>query len=342
MTRLLVVEDEFITGSDLKSALSEMGYEVPLVTDSGEDAIRQAEKIHPDAVIMDITLRGKMNGIEAAGEIRKRCRIPVIFLTAHSDDPTFQNAMQSEPYGYIIKPYEPLNLRTSIEMALFKHSMESKLLESERTVTALLNAVPDALALINREKVIVAVNDPMCMRLGIRRGELEGSSISSIIREGILYPGEHMLDEVFESGRSFCLEDEQGGRWYETSIYPARGPNGTIARIAIQCRDITWRKQVEEQMKNAGIEQIEHNMEQFQILNDQIRTPLQAIMLYLSLGEYEYRNKIEEQVRVIDSLVARLDEGWLESEKVRSFLLRHYQSKNRGSNGTTGSSGGDD
>ena len=339
--RLLVVEDEFITGADLQSALLDLGYDVPLVVDSGDEAIAQVEKLRPDAILMDITLRGKMNGIEAAQEIRKCHAIPVIFLTAHSDDTTFQTAMQSEPFGYIIKPYEPINLRTSIEMALFKHSMEIKLIESERTVTALLNAIPDALALINRNKIIVAVNDPMCTRFMMRREDLEGSSIVDIIRQRRLYPGEEMLDEIFDSGRSFCLEDEIEGKWYETSIYPARGPDGNIARIAIQSHDITWRKQVEEQLKSAGIEQIEHNMEQFQILNDQIRTPLQAIMLYLSLGEFEHRKKIEEQVKVIDSLVAQLDAGWLESEKVHSFLLRHYQSAGKDNKEKHRSSGSD-
>ena len=128
----------------------------------------------------------------------------------------------------------------------------------------------------------------------------------------------------FQPGTSFCLEDEHGGAWFETSVYPVREPDGSMARLAIQSHDITWRKKVEEQLKSVGIEQIEHNMEQFQILNDQIRTPLQAIMLYLSQGEYKYRLQIEEQVKIIDTLVVKLDKGWLESEKVHSFLLRHY------------------
>ncbi|NMB77906.1 MAG: response regulator [Methanomicrobiales archaeon] len=324
-TRLLVVEDEFITGADLQSGLIEMGYDVPEVVDSGEDAIERAGTLRPDAILMDITLRGKLTGIEAAEVIRKNYGIPIIFLTAHSDDPTFQKAIRSEPFGFIIKPYEPHNLRTSIEMALFKHSMEAKLRESERTVLALLNATPDALILINREKKIVAVNDTMCRRLGRSREDLEGSSVTDKIRPGMLYPEEAIIDTIFSDGHSFCLEDEQEGAWFETTVIPVREPDGTIARIAIQSHDITWRKRFEEQLKSVGIEQIEHNMEQFQILNDQIRTPLQAIMLYLSLTEYEYRPKIEEQVRIIDNLVEQLDKGWLESEKVHSFLIRHYK-----------------
>lgn len=338
-TRLLVVEDEFITGADLQSALIEMGYDVPLVVDNGREAIAQAAKLRPDAVLMDITLRGSMNGIEAAEAIRREQEIPVIYLTAHSDDHTFKEAIRTEPFGYIIKPYEPLNLKTSIEMALYKHVMENRLRESERTVLALLNAMPDALALVDCRKTIVAANEPMCRRVALLQKDLVGSTITDIIRRGLLYAGEEMIDEIFRSGKSFCLEDEMDGTWFETLLYPVYEPDGTIQRIVIQSRDITGRKRIEEQLKTVGIEQIEQNMEQFQILNDQIRTPLQAIMLYLSLGNFEHREKIEEQVKTIDSLVARLDRGWLESEKVHSFLLRHY-SQDTGNRGGRQPAGG--
>jgi two-component system, response regulator PdtaR len=324
-TTILIVEDEFITAADLQGVLMDMGYDVPKGVDCGEEAIVQAGILHPDIVLMDITLRGKLTGIEAAQTIREQYAIPVIFLTAHSDDPTFQKAIQSEPFGFIIKPFEPHNLHTSIEMALLKHSMEIKLKESERTVRTLLNATPDALMLIDREKKIIAINDPMCRRLGILREDLAERNIAEIIRPGILFPEGDMIDTIFSGGQSVTLEGEVDGTWFETSVYPVHEPDGSIERIAIQSRDITWRKKLEEQLKSVGIGQIEHNMEQFQILNDQIRTPLQAIMLYISTGDFAYRTQIEDQVKIIDSLVERLDKGWLESEKVRSFLLRHYE-----------------
>jgi len=124
---ILVVEDELITGADLQNNLKGMGYDVPVVVDTGENAITKAGELHPDLVLMDITLIGEMTGIEAAAQIRDRYGIPVVFLTAHSDDPTFEKALHSEPFGYIIKPIEPLNLRISIEMALYKHALDKKL-----------------------------------------------------------------------------------------------------------------------------------------------------------------------------------------------------------------------
>lgn len=325
MTTILVVEDEYITSADIQSDLIEMGYKVPRIVDNGEEAIELAGTLRPDAIIMDITLRGKLSGIDAALVIREKYLIPVIFLTAHSDDPTFQKAIRAEPFGFIIKPYASLNLRTSIEMALFKNTLEKKLRESERTVLALLNATPDALVLIDSDRKIVAINETMRQILGMGPEDLKGTCLGDIIRPGQFCFTDEIVEEIFRSGKCFYGEDERNGKWFDTAVFPVKEPDGTIERIAIQSHDITWLKLVDEQMKSMGIEQIEHNMEQFQILNDQIRSPLQLILFYLSMGECEYRPQIEERVKIIDSLVARLDKGWLESEKVHSFLLRHYQ-----------------
>jgi hypothetical protein len=89
--------------------------------------------------------------------------------------------------------------------------------------------------------------------------------------------------------------------------------------------DISWRKKLQEDLQKVGIARIEKNMEQFQILNDQIRNPLQVMTFYLEMGKSEFHPQIEEQIRIIDNIVAKLDEAWLESTKVRSFLMRHYQ-----------------
>lgn len=120
-TKILVVEDEFITATDIQNSLKGMGYEVPVVVDNGEEAIRKTGELHPSLVLMDIGLSGKMNGIEAAKQIRERFDIPVIFLTAHSDESTFWSALASEPFGYIIKPFGTREMKISIEMALHKH-----------------------------------------------------------------------------------------------------------------------------------------------------------------------------------------------------------------------------
>lgn len=125
-TSVLVVEDESIVAKDIQNSLKKLGYTVPSVENSGEDAIDAAGQYSPDLILMDIMLKGEISGIEAADQIRTRYQIPVIFLTAYADESTLSKAKVTEPYGYIIKPFKEIDLHTSIEMALYKHGKEQE------------------------------------------------------------------------------------------------------------------------------------------------------------------------------------------------------------------------
>lgn len=116
--RILVVEDDGIIAFDIMARLAEFGYGDVAVAATGADAIRQAEEIRPDLVFMDITLKGDMDGIEAAEIIRNRLGTPVVFITAHSDPPVRDRAMATSPAGYILKPYTTADLVCAIRCAL--------------------------------------------------------------------------------------------------------------------------------------------------------------------------------------------------------------------------------
>ena len=122
--RILVVEDEAITAADLQDRLVALGYAIAGWTVSGEEALQVAEREQPDLVLMDIMLKGKMTGIEAAQEIRTRWSLPVVFLTANSNDAVVDQARVSEPFAYLLKPFEERYLRANIEMALYKARAE--------------------------------------------------------------------------------------------------------------------------------------------------------------------------------------------------------------------------
>ena len=124
--KILVVEDESIVAKDIQNSLKKLGYYVPTVVASGEKAIEEIEQSRPELVLMDIMLKGELNGIEAAKIIHERFDIPVIFLTAYADDNTLNKAKISEPYGYIIKPFKEKELQTTIEMAVYKHEKDSQ------------------------------------------------------------------------------------------------------------------------------------------------------------------------------------------------------------------------
>ena len=115
-----------------------MGYQVLGIVDNGEEAVEKAGETTPNLILMDIVLKGEMDGIEAAQEIRERYNIPIIYLTAYSDEKTLQRAKVTEPFGYVLKPFEDREIQSAIEMALYKHQMELKLKESEEKYRKLI------------------------------------------------------------------------------------------------------------------------------------------------------------------------------------------------------------
>ncbi len=142
-TRILIVEDETIVALDIQDRLTELGYEVTGVADRGDAALTLAAANRPDLVLMDIQLKGSTDGIATAETIRERWRIPVIYLTAFSDTSTLQRAKITEPFGYIIKPFEDREIQSTIEMALYKHGAEERLRQSERRYAATLTSIGD-------------------------------------------------------------------------------------------------------------------------------------------------------------------------------------------------------
>ncbi|EKQ55713.1 MAG: CheY-like receiver domain-containing protein [Methanobacterium sp. Maddingley MBC34] len=130
-TSIILVEDEIIVAADVKNRLENMGYSVLGIFDTGEEAIEKVGELKPNLVLMDIVLKGEMDGIDAALKIRELFNIPIIYLTAYSDEKTLERAKITEPFGYVLKPFEDREIQSAIEMAIYKHQMEKKLKESE-------------------------------------------------------------------------------------------------------------------------------------------------------------------------------------------------------------------
>lgn len=129
-TNVLVVEDESIVSKDIQHSLKKLGYNVVGAASTGERAFELATSEKPDIILMDIMLKGDMNGIDTAQRVKEELQIPVIYLTAYADESTLEKAKVTEPYGYIIKPFKEVDLHTSIEMALYKFSKEKEVLKA--------------------------------------------------------------------------------------------------------------------------------------------------------------------------------------------------------------------
>ncbi len=125
--KIMVVEDEWVVADQLCRDLKDLGYTVCSTASTGDEAIRKAEADRPDLILMDIVLKGKMNGIEAAGRIASQFNIPVLYLTAHTNSEYIERAKQTNPFGYLVKPYNQKELYATIEMALHKHRLDKEI-----------------------------------------------------------------------------------------------------------------------------------------------------------------------------------------------------------------------
>jgi diguanylate cyclase (GGDEF)-like protein/PAS domain S-box-containing protein len=250
-TRILVVEDESIVALDIQDRLESLGYEVPATVASGEAAIDQAGALRPDLVLMDIQLQGRMDGVEAADQIRRRFGLPVIYLTANADHPTVARAKVTEPFGYVIKPFEERDLHTSIEIALYKHQAEQRLKESEERYRLLSELSPEAI-IVQSDGCVVYANPAAATLVGAADVEaLLGRPVVDFVdpdyrenfsaREGHLRKS-HQSDLKVEK---FVRLD---GQTRDVEVVMAAVIYSGKAATQILTRDITERRRAEERL----------------------------------------------------------------------------------------------
>ncbi len=259
--RILVVEDEGIIAQDIKNCLENLGYTVPEVVFTGREAIEKAEKLRPDLVLMDIVLKGDIDGIETAAEIRRKYNIPIVYLTAYEDDKTLKRAKLTEPLGYILKPFEERYLRSSIEMALYKHEMESRLKENERWLGTILKSVGEAVIVTDNNASVRFMNPLAESITGWKSAEALGKNITEILklvnektRGDIVNPVLTVLKDDVVLGKSnhTVLISKSGGEIYiDHSASPMRDEKGAITGVVLVIQDITDRRIAEGALKES-------------------------------------------------------------------------------------------
>ena len=181
MPKILVVEDQAIIARDVQAILQRLGYEVPAIALTGEEAVREAETQRPDLVLMDIVLKGEMDGIQATEQIRARLDIPVVYATAYADPAVLERAKVTDPLGYVIKPFEARELSAAIEMALYKHRMERRLRESERHFRALIENTSDIVITLDRSGAIRYASPAAERLLGYRAEDVIGWEVIDLL-----------------------------------------------------------------------------------------------------------------------------------------------------------------
>ena len=256
--RILIVEDEAIVARDIQVQLKGLGYEPVGNAKRGEDAITLVEELLPDLVLMDIQLAGNMNGVEAAGEIRRRFAVPVVFLTAFAEDATLDRAKVAEPYGYVLKPYAERELRIVLEMALYKHRIETQLRDSEDRYRNLVDNLQTGVLLQGPKGDILLANDRAVALLGVSREQLIGKDFTDVDWNFVHEDGSpfsvsaHPVVQCIATRGSvpdvtmgIFRQRSQDRIWLLVSANPRLNPDGSVREVICTFSDITRRKHVE-------------------------------------------------------------------------------------------------
>jgi diguanylate cyclase (GGDEF)-like protein/PAS domain S-box-containing protein len=179
--RILVVEDERLVARHIENMVRGLGYQVAGVAATGEDAIRITLESLPDLVLMDIMLRGDMDGIAASEQIWDKAAIPVVYLTAYADEATLERAKVTDPFGYLLKPFEERELYTAIEMALYKHKTDRVLKERERWLSTILTSIGDGVISTDREGRVTFMNSVAEGLTGRGKDECLGRDLDEVL-----------------------------------------------------------------------------------------------------------------------------------------------------------------
>ncbi|MCB9136614.1 MAG: diguanylate cyclase [Anaerolineales bacterium] len=263
---ILIVEDEQIVAMDLQSSLEICGFSIVGQASRGDDAMQKVAELRPDLIMMDIGLKGDIDGIEAATQIRQQFNLPVIFLTAFANQSTVERARTAEPYGYILKPFEERELVVTIEMALYKHQAEKELIESEQKFHQVIDHASDGIALIDHQGHIIEWNAALEQITGLKNSDVIGCPIWEITFQ--MSPKNKKLKNPIETHALIWDIDIKGGyrnkdhviereietpegilRTIQSNGFSIETAQGMVGGVII--RDITEQRQTERKILEA-------------------------------------------------------------------------------------------
>lgn len=264
--KILVVEDDGIVGKHLSYSLKKLGFDVLDVVFSGEEALQVVEATPPDLILMDIGLRGELDGVETAEKIRAGLDIPIIYLTAYADRVTLERAKITDPFGYVLKPFDGRGLHTTIEMALHKHRLEKRLRESERRFRELAENVHEVFWMLDIRTNKILYISPAYERIWGKQCEGLYEEPDTFLDS--VYPeNREQWAETVHKGRAEllvngnCLTDTEyqitradgAVRWIWSRVFPVFDDNGALYRIAGVAEDVTERKQRERELEAIAV-----------------------------------------------------------------------------------------
>ncbi|MBC7882855.1 MAG: response regulator [Anaerolineae bacterium] len=325
--RILVVEDEALVADYLAEQLQRYGHIVVGITDTGETAISQALTLHPDLVMMDIRLKGAMSGIRAAVEIRKSLDLPVVFLTAFSDQRLLNEAQTAMPYGYLLKPYNERELRAVVQMALYKHHFDRATRENQAWLHSILQSVSDGVVVCNADGKVLFLNPAAEKLTGRNRADALGTSVEELLPFINELSGElisHPLLQAMELGHTIIMplgtllvradgtylpvadscsliNDEQGDKAGGVCVFHDDTARRAEEKMIL---DAEHTRQLEVQI--ADMEKLDQFKETFiSTVNHELLTPLSNMRLALKLLRQPDNGRRETYLAVLETEMER-------------------------------------
>ncbi|MBN2417373.1 PAS domain S-box protein [bacterium] len=258
---ILIVEDEPVVAADIKSSLQSAGYKIVGVVSTGEDAVLLAKQKRPDLILMDIQLKGQLSGIDTVRRINTVLDVPVIYLTAHTDGHTITEAKTTTPFGFIVKPFQEIELQTSIEMALHKFSIDKQVRESEHFLSSTFRSLGDGVIVADRGLKVTYINPYAVMMTGWTDSEAVGNDLDTVFLvkdESTDKPISHVARTVLKKeqpaefvNRMVLVSREGGNLPVDTSIAPVKGDTGETTGIVLVFHDTLDRKLTEIALKES-------------------------------------------------------------------------------------------
>jgi PAS domain S-box-containing protein/putative nucleotidyltransferase with HDIG domain len=284
--RIMIVEDESLVARDIDNMATSLGYEVCGVASSGEEAVDMAARLRPDLILMDVIIKGSLDGISAAEKIWDNYRIPLIYVTAYADELTLKRAKITEAFGYILKPFDERELKVTIEMAFYKSRMGMRLQEREEWLSALLKSIGDGVIATDKDGLITYMN-PLAEKL-------TGWSQEDVLKKPLIeiYNSAEIQNDSNE--REIILSAKDGTQFpIEVTATSLNGSQRNSSGQVLVFRDISVRKQTERELK-----------ESWERLHEALEGTIQAMALTIEIRD-PYTAGHQRRVSRLSCAVAR-------------------------------------
>jgi PAS domain S-box-containing protein len=304
---ILIVEDESLVAEEIGLRVRQLGHDVCGIVDNAEDAFAHVKLVQPDLALMDIQIKGSLSGIDLARRFRDDFDIPVVYLTAHADAATLQEATDTEPFGYLVKPFDKRAFAATLETALRRRNAEARLAKTERFLATTLNSIGDAVIATDARYRITFINPVGEKLCGWSHIEALGRPVADVFR-GATARGANIVESLEAAGSEAvhtldecALTTRSGARLpIDGSIAPIRDVTDRVSGAVIVFRDASERKRLERQLRELNVE-----------LEDKVKrrtAQLEATNQDLQAFSYSIAHDLRAPLRAIIGFAMRLTE----------------------------------